>query len=116
MKILGLCVLVLVCLAPLQCQESPKNDQVPAQASPFTAPSPLFGEPQAVPPLFSRYLEPDRIFVGTFSEPYCAYMRTYRVQRERRGSDLVRPAGYTTCVPTKRFEMKSAVEVQDRAR
>lgn len=42
-------------------------------------------------------------------ESFCAFMRTYRVERERRGSDVVRPAGYTTCVPSKRFELKSAV-------
>ena len=40
----------------------------------------------------------------------CAYMRTYRVKRQARGSDGVVPAGYTTCVPTGRFEMRSAVE------
>jgi hypothetical protein len=45
-------------------------------------------------------------------EPFCAFMRTYRVEREHRGSDVVRPAGYKTCVPTKRFELKSAVQMQ----
>lgn len=40
----------------------------------------------------------------------CAYMRTYRVKREARGSDVTRPAGYTTCVPSARFAIKSAVE------
>ena len=42
----------------------------------------------------------------------CAYMRTYRVKRQARGSDAVTPAGYTTCVPTRRFEMRSAVETR----
>ena len=41
----------------------------------------------------------------------CAFMRTYRMKREARGSDVTRPAGYTVCVPTRRFEMKSTVEV-----
>lgn len=40
---------------------------------------------------------------------FCAYMRTYRVKRESRGSDATRPAGYTTCVPAARFTIKSAV-------
>ncbi|HTR23243.1 MAG TPA: hypothetical protein VMI10_04620 [Terriglobales bacterium] len=43
----------------------------------------------------------------------CAYMRTYRVKRHRRGWDVVGPAGYTTCVPMRRFEMRSAVERRD---
>ena len=29
----------------------------------------------------------------------CAYMRTYRVKREARDSDITRAAGYTKCVP-----------------
>jgi hypothetical protein len=40
----------------------------------------------------------------------CAYMRTYRVKRQARGSDSMVPAGYTTCVPMARFETRSAVE------
>ena len=43
-------------------------------------------------------------------ESSCAYMRTYRVQREGRDSDITRAAGYTKCVPMERFEMKWAVE------
>jgi hypothetical protein len=39
----------------------------------------------------------------------CAFMRTYRVKREFRDSDVTRPAGYTTCVPAARFTMKSTV-------
>ena len=43
----------------------------------------------------------------------CAFMRTYRVKREFRGSDVTRPAGYTTCVPAARFTMKTTVEVKE---
>jgi hypothetical protein len=43
----------------------------------------------------------------------CAFMRIYRVKREFRGSDVTRPAGYTTCVPAARFTMKSTVEVKE---
>jgi len=44
-------------------------------------------------------------------QDYCAYIRVYRVKRQSHGSDRVSPAGYTTCVPAKRFEYKSAVFV-----
>ena len=40
----------------------------------------------------------------------CVYIRTYRVKREARDSDVTRPAGYTTCVPVARFIVKRAVE------
>ena len=46
----------------------------------------------------------------TSDNSYCAYIRAYRVKREARGSDIVRPAGYTTCVPSTRFTMKSVVQ------
>jgi len=47
-----------------------------------------------------------------FAERYCAYLRTYRVRRESRNSDVVSPAGYTECVPASRFEVKRAVVIQ----
>jgi hypothetical protein len=45
----------------------------------------------------------------------CAFMRTYRVKREGHGSDVVRPDGYTTCVPTTRMTLKSTVEIKREA-
>ena len=42
-------------------------------------------------------------------DSYCACMRTYRMKREVRGSDATRPAGYTSCVPARRFDMLNAV-------
>ncbi len=42
-------------------------------------------------------------------EPNCMYMRTYRVKRDARDSDVTRPAGYTTCVPVGQFAVKRAV-------
>ena len=44
-------------------------------------------------------------------EPSCVFMRTYRVKREARDSDVTRPAGYTTCVPAGRFAVKRAVKL-----
>ena len=46
------------------------------------------------------------------SDYFCAYMRTYRVKTVSPGSDAVTPAGYTTCVPSARFEMRNAVSTQ----
>jgi hypothetical protein len=46
----------------------------------------------------------------------CLSMRTYRVKRENPQSDTTTPAGYTTCTPSKRFEIKSAVEVSGAPR
>jgi hypothetical protein len=46
------------------------------------------------------------------AESFCAFLQTFRVKRPYRDSDLVTPAGYTTCVPSKRFELRSTVETQ----
>jgi hypothetical protein len=42
----------------------------------------------------------------------CAFLRVYRVKRETPGSDVTRPAGYTTCVAGSRFTMKSSANPQ----
>lgn len=56
-------------------------------------------------------LEDRRMIISfTNPEPVCAHMRTYRVERESRDSDAVRPAGYTECVPMARFTVKRAVK------
>jgi hypothetical protein len=51
-------------------------------------------------------IEEDRIVsAGGEGNDSCAYMRTYRVRREFRGSDITRPAGYLTCVPMAKFRI-----------
>lgn len=45
-------------------------------------------------------------------EEFCAYIRAYRVRREYKGSDVVMPAGQTTCLPSSRFNIRSAVMTQ----
>lgn len=45
-------------------------------------------------------------------EEFCAYIRAYRVRREYKGSDVVIPAGQTTCLPSSRFNIRSAVMTQ----
>jgi hypothetical protein len=56
-------------------------------------------------------IDSDRIMLSLDdNNASCVYMRTYRVKREARDSDVTRPAGYTTCVPVARFVVKSAAE------
>lgn len=45
----------------------------------------------------------------------CAFLRVYRMKRPTAGSDLTRPAGYTTCVSASRFTMKSSVIRSEQA-
>jgi|SRR5271169_3460729 len=99
MKILGLCCLLFVCLASFaQGQESSKSisDQA-VIAAPAAADHMILDLNSKASP---------------GGDTSCAFMRTYRVKRDHPGSDVTRPAGYTTCVPSNRFEVKSAVQVQ----
>lgn len=99
MKILGLCFLLFVCLGPIsKAQESSKrtNDQAVIESAPAD----------------HMILDLNSKASPSGDDGTCAYMRTYRVKRDHPGSDMTMPAGYTTCVPSKRFEMKSAVQVQ----
>jgi hypothetical protein len=42
----------------------------------------------------------------------CAFIRTYRVMRPYRDSDFVERDGYSTCLPSRRFDLKTALEIE----
>jgi hypothetical protein len=104
MKILGLCLFVL-CLAMASRAQTPSR---PANDDLVTDP-----HSQASLEPFALKSATSDLRVGDNADTFCAYMRTYRVKRKYRGSDEVRPAGYTKCVPTERFELRTAVQVED---
>jgi hypothetical protein len=107
---LGLLLLFSICFAGISCaqdfgSQSSVKAKAPGQESDLVA-------AQVVPGVGDRLIYNLRsdLFTPDSSGSSCAYMRTYRVKRQARGSDAVVPAGYTTCVPTRPFEMRSAVE------
>ena len=126
---LGLLCLLMVCLAGLCYAQSAADQDSPNRASPKQDSSKQ-GSPKPKPAAQdSDFLASpvahgaaDRLILGMTdsflpdsSGSSCAYMRTYRVKRQQRGSDAVAPAGYTTCVPTRHFDVKSAVQTQTDA-
>jgi hypothetical protein len=103
MKTMALSILLASCLPPISLAQEPALPEKGNQAAfqkllPESADYMQLGR-------YDRDLLPD-------GDNYCVFMRTYRVRREQRGSDAVRPAGYTTCVPTRRFELRSTVQIQ----
>jgi hypothetical protein len=90
-------------------QDSPKAKRSASDSDFLAAPVARCGADRLIFNMNSDLFLPDS------SGSSCAYMRTYRVKRQQRGSDAVAPAGYTTCVPTRHFEMKSAVQTQTDA-
>jgi hypothetical protein len=122
MKIMRLCSLLLlaICLAGVSyAQDTPNQDSPKAKASKMKSSKPQSdilaaqvaggAEDRLVVDMNMKPDTPDSL--DNSNTNTCAYMRTYRVKRQR-GSDAVAPAGYTTCVPTRRFEMRSAVETR----
>jgi hypothetical protein len=131
MRIMGLCFLLLlaVCFAGVSYAQdatvlSPKKDSaksakkessgIDSSEAKSSRPQSDFSTAHFADGTEDRLvfnIKPDS-FTPDSSDTSCAYMRTYRVKRQARSSDVVAPAGYTTCVPTRRFEMRSAVETR----
>ncbi|MFZ3339846.1 MAG: hypothetical protein WA213_03110 [Terriglobales bacterium] len=114
MKMMRLCFLLLLSVSFANvsyAQDAPNQDSPKAKASPQE--SDLLAA-QVVPGTTDRLIYSLRsdLFVPDSPGSFCAYMRTYRVKRQARGSDTVVPAGFTTCVPMTRFQMRSAVETR----
>jgi hypothetical protein len=56
-------------------------------------------------------LSNERIPTHETSDMTCYSMRSYRVVRDNPQSDSTRPAGYSTCQPSTRFNVKNAVDL-----
>jgi hypothetical protein len=118
MKMMRLCFLLLfsVCLAGVSYGQDAANQDSAKAKGPRQGPDLLAG--QVAPGTTDRLiynLKPDLFMPDAAPNSVgssCAYLRTYRVKRQTPGSDAVAPAGYTTCVPTRRFEVRSAVQTQ----
>jgi hypothetical protein len=54
-----------------------------------------------------------RVLTLQQDEKTCYTIRAYRVARESPDSDSTRPAGYSTCQPTARFQLKEAVDSRE---
>jgi hypothetical protein len=111
MKILRLSFLLFTSLAAClvgvgYAQDATKQDSQRAKADSDLLAAPVAGGAADRLILNMRSDVPDSLSSS------CAYMRTYRVKRRARGSDAVGPAGYTTCVPMRRFEMRTTVETR----
>ena len=128
MKILGLLLFLFVCLG-VSAQNSPKASAgADLQGQGQDSRKTKSAKPQSdllaaqVTGGADDRLTNDRLLINMNMKPdtpdsldntnSCAYMRTYRVKRQAHGSDTVAPAGYTTCVPMRHFEMRSAVETR----
>jgi hypothetical protein len=105
MRTMGLSILLASLLVPISRAQEPAQPEKHYQAA-FQN---LLPDAESAAYMQLRRYDRESLPDG---DSYCAFMRTYRVRREQRGSDAVRPAGYRTCVPTRRFELRSTVQIQ----
>ena len=116
---------VALCCLPALAQDSPLISENPGskalQASEFrTAPAAKPDEPWRIIPKSDKdrtflitpemdhqgiVVSPDSPLASDFT---CLSIRSYVVKRDSKNSDSVHPAGYSTCVPAKRFRLKTA--------
>ena len=116
-RLLVVSLLVTLCVAAAAAQSSSDKKPVPspvpsqnAQASPDLFPSPLHfnAEGSIVPsPPDSQGLRP--LTLGQ-AQPTCYTIRAYRVIRENPDSDVIKPAGYSTCQRSAQFQLRTAVD------
>ena len=132
-RLLLLSLFISLCVAEAAAQSSPNNNSNSSQAA-----SALPRNPQASSGLFrfhpllangqslsenegaisgndsdvTRMLDSRAQHLLTLQqdEKTCYTIRAYRVIRESPDSDSTRPAGYSTCQPTTRFQLKDAVD------
>lgn len=114
---------VALCCVPALAQDSPlisgNSGTKALQAPEFrTAPVATQDEPWRIipksdkdkrilitPDMDSKGVSPDGPLATDFT---CLSIRSYVVKRDSKNSDSVHPAGYMTCVPAKRFRLKTA--------
>ena len=114
---------VALCCLPALSQDSPLISENPGakalQAPEFrTAPAAKPDEPWRIipksdkdrtflitPEMDLKGVTPDGPLATDFT---CLSIRSYVVKRDSKNSDSVHPAGYSTCVPAKRFSLKTA--------
>jgi hypothetical protein len=131
-----LSLLIAVCVGTVAAQSSP--EETPASPQPPLA---LSQNAQASPDLFQIHFnadwldlshttlsfqpEPNSIFVPAPNsrrlqiltldpnDAACYTIRAYRVARISPDSDATRPAGYSTCLRSSRFQFKTAVDSRE---
>jgi hypothetical protein len=129
-RLLVVFLLVALCVAPLRAQSAKESNpafsqfesasQLQEQSWPGTMPdSARPGEDEFnLTPRLQRHAHRSSLSgepALAENESTCYFLRSYRVTRDDPDSDSTRPAGYSTCLPGTRIQMKSAVDSQELA-
>jgi hypothetical protein len=100
-----LSLLIALCVATAAAQSSPAKTSASAQGKVERNDDSL---------LDSRMQRPLTLTFDP-NDAVCYTIRAYRVARENPESDVVRPAGYSTCQRASRFQFRTAVDSREIA-
>lgn len=116
-RLLILSVVILAWVAPLGAQ-LPEKGAVSPPADTLNLPHATTAVPGAgddgftvrtAPRLLDRARTLQQLALNQ-NDATCYSIRLYRVKRDDPESDSTKPAGYSTCQPSARFQVKTAVE------
>jgi hypothetical protein len=116
-RLLVLSLLILLCVATVAAQSpSDKTHDSSSAASEIKKDSPETRSPE------TRALESNtqdaraqHILTLEQNDTICYTLRTYRVARLSPESDATKPAGYSSCLRSSRFQLKTAVDTVEIA-
>jgi hypothetical protein len=123
-RLLILASLILFCFAAAVAQSSPQNTEASPSLFRFELTSgseesialqAVQTGPSATDAVVTPVIGPHMPFHTPIdhSDVTCLSIRAYRVARVHADSDVVRPAGYSTCQPSSRFQVKTAVDSRE---
>lgn len=115
-RLLILSVLMLAYVAPAGAQ-SPEKEVASQSADGLNLPrTPADGTftARTAPKLLERARTLQQLALNQ-NDATCYSIRLYRVKRDDPESDTTRAAGYSTCQPSARFQVKTAVETVEIA-
>ena len=84
-----------------------QSSAAPPEAKPPTAPDTALAQPATL-------IVKNILMARSPAPAPCFTMRTYAFKRDDQSSDVLRPAGYSTCQPASRLRMKQAEAIPSR--
>jgi hypothetical protein len=112
-RVLALSLLVCSCAAPMVAQSlGDKAPALPQSQANGSLPAARAAGDSIQRPVVARYVLDKKLSVLAENKGVCYTMRSYGFAQDDAKSDMTRPVSYSTCQPSKQFEMKRAVETQ----
>jgi hypothetical protein len=116
-RLLVLSLLILLCVATVAAQSSSGQSSSEKRADSASVASQSKKDSPQTRSLDSSSQESSAQHILTLeqNDSICYTLRTYRVARLSPESDATKPAGYSSCLRSSRFQLKTAVDTMEIA-